>query len=472
MPLPALRLHHRIVIPVVVLALVTTSIGAFVSLSLTHRALETRALTQLSGAAVTVSRGDFALNQTILARVKEITGAEILTYTLRGEVLASTVTGPQRDALLAIVSTDTSVVSAPSGATVVRRMTCGAVSCYVAYTRVPTMADTVVALVEEASDLNAATRAIQRTSLLSAVLGALMLLLVSQAVAERVTRPLARLVAFTRNVASGSGGQRAPVGNDEIGTLAGAFNDMLDRLERAQDTAVRSEKLALAGMLAARVAHDIRNPLSSLKMQVQLLRSRVSTTEGQTMIAAVLRDVDQVESVVRGLLELARPGEVTAVPVPLDAVVRDTVERMRLQLTHHKIVVSEDIPASLPAVPLDAVRFRQALLNIITNAMEAMPSGGALTISASLAPDAVSVALVVCDDGVGIDPAMADRLFDPFVSSKREGVGLGLVNAKSIVESHGGSIHVVPRRPRGTCVTLSLPIGVTTPTSTDHSTHG
>jgi two-component system, NtrC family, sensor kinase len=472
MPRPALRLHHRIVIPVVLAALVTTSFGAYVSLTLTRRALETRMVTQLAGAAAAVSRGDFAVNGAVLARVKEIVGADILTYSLRGEVLASTATGARRAELFATVSADQSIASASPDRPIVKRTTCGAVPCYIAYTRVPTATDTIVAVVEEASELNAATQAMQRTILVSAALGALVLMLVSQLVAARVTRPLARLVAFTRNVEDGSTERMAAAGNDEIGTLAAAFNDMLDRLDHARQAVVRSEKLALAGLLAARVAHDIRNPLSSLKMQAQLLRSRVPTNEGQAMLAAVLHDVDQVESVVRGLLELAKPGEVNARPTRLEDVVRDVLEHLRLQLTHSRIAVSEDLSAVSPLIPLDAQRFKPALLNVIVNALEAMPSGGTLTVTTKAADDRASVSLVVCDDGIGVDPAILDNVFDPFVSSKREGVGLGLVNTKSIVERHGGSVHLAPRSPRGTCVTISLPASPGTPTSSDPMSHG
>ena len=108
---------------------------------------------------------------------------------------------------------------------------------------------------------------------------------------------------------------------------------------------MRSEKLALAGMLAARVAHDIRNPLSSLKMQAQLLRSRVPSADGQAMLQAVLHDVEQVESVVRGLLELARPGEMDARPTQLNDVVSEVLDHMRLQLIHRKIDASADLDA-------------------------------------------------------------------------------------------------------------------------------
>jgi len=272
MALRALRLHHRIVIPVVAVALVTTSLAAFVSQSLIRRTLEARVVSQLASAAVAISRSDFALNQAILARVKEITGADVVTYTLAGQVVASTLTGASRAQLVSIVSADRSIASAPEDQTVVRQLNCAGVPCFVAWRRLSTSPDTIIALVEQASELNASTQAMTRIILLSAGLSLIVLILVGQLVAARVTKPLDRLVAFTRDVSTGSAGRRAVVGDDEVGTLAAAFNDMLGRLERAQDALVRSEKLGLAGLLAARVAHDIRNPLSSLKMQAQLLR--------------------------------------------------------------------------------------------------------------------------------------------------------------------------------------------------------
>src|SRR5207244_3905521 len=103
--------------------------------------------------------------------------------------------------------------------------------------------------------------------------------------------------------------RRARAGDDDIGRLAGAFNDMLDRLATSREALVRSEKLAVAGLLAARVAHDIRSPLSSIKMQTQLIAAQLPENADQLALAdAVLEDIDQVEAIIRDLLELARPG--------------------------------------------------------------------------------------------------------------------------------------------------------------------
>jgi signal transduction histidine kinase len=282
------------------------------------------------------------------------------------------------------------------------------------------------------------------------------LIVVSQVVARRVTAPLGRLVQFVRT-APAQGAARAEVGDDEIGSLAEAFNTMLDRLDESRVALVRSEKLGLAGLFAARVAHDIRNPLSSIKMQTQLLRSNVAAnTEDHETLGAVLHDVSQVESVVRDLMDLANPGALSLRPGDLNAVLREALAQLSAQLAYRKIRVELALADPLPSVAIDALRFRQALINVIVNGSEAMHTGGEFRVSTGA--DGGAAWIRICDDGVGIDPALVERVFDPFVSTKPEGVGLGLVNVKSVVEGHGGGIRLEPRQPRGTCAFIWLPV--------------
>jgi signal transduction histidine kinase len=221
---------------------------------------------------------------------------------------------------------------------------------------------------------------------------------------------------------------------------------------------VKSEKLALAGLIAARVAHDIRNPLSSIKMQTQMLRARAGADpEDQESLTAVLHDIEQVESVIRDLLELARPGELRLKHEALEIVISEVLTQLAPQFRHRKISVQTDLALDLPDVALDRPRFKQALLNVLVNASDAMPTGGVIAI-ASRAPVPGEVLLEVCDDGVGVDPATLPHVFDPFVSTKPDGVGLGLVNAKAVVEAHGGRIELAARAPKGTCVSIWLPV--------------
>jgi signal transduction histidine kinase len=450
-----LRLQHRIVIPFVLIALATTASAAWVALSASADALRARVQAQLLSAAAVAARSDFAVNPTIVGSLQQVLGAEIVTIGPDGEILASSLQ-PDRAALAAAVVRGVAGarITHPNAPLVVG-VDCGA-PCLVVYQPLEKRPGSGVALVADTSALTSTTQSVARTIILASLLSVLVMVLVSQVVVRRVTSPLDRLVRFARDLAPEKSLARAEVGRNEIGELAEAFNGMLDRLEHSRAALVRSEKLGLAGLFAARVAHDIRNPLSSIKMQTQLLRGRpAADPEDAATLDAVLHDIKQVESVIRDLLELARPGEFKRQPASLNGVVSDALQQLAPQFTHRRIVVDARLADGLPPLPLDAARFKQGLLNVLVNASEAMPTGGRIEVTTRSAGGQVE--LEICDDGTGVDPAMIEKVFDPFVSSKQDGVGLGLVNAKAVVEGHGGVIRMASRQPRGVCVTISLP---------------
>jgi signal transduction histidine kinase len=459
------RLHYKIVIPFALVALVASASTAYVSLRVTENALQSRVDAQILSAASLITQGEFALNPAILNSVKAIAGADVVTFTTAGTVVTSTLGRAESEAIVAGIravepldaATYQRGLAAPA---LLRRIECGG-RCDVAYRRLPSRPDTVVAVVTRATALAEATRAVTSTILVAALLSVAVMVLVSQLVARRVTAPLDALVRFTLDVAEGDSRQRAATGGDEVGRLGRAFNVMLDRLERSQDALVRSEKLALAGLFAARVAHDIRNPLSAIKMQTQLLRDRLRPSGDAQSLAsleAVRRDIGQVESVVRDLLELARPGELRRERTQVNDMIRDVLQQMAPQLSYRRIHIDQRLDNGLPEVSVDADRMKQALVNIINNAADAMPTGGTLSVTTSNSGSGSTLRMDICDDGTGVDPAIRDRVFDPFVSTKRDGVGLGLVNAKAVIDMHGGLIELAPREPKGTRVTITLPL--------------
>jgi signal transduction histidine kinase len=414
-----LRLNQRIAIPFALVALLATSVAALIAVSAISQTLESRVEKQVVSTSVVISQTDFALNASILRSVKAITGADIITYTSAGSVVATTVEARDGSQRLIAAVTDPevtrAVMSSATSTPIVRTMDCGR-PCLVAHRRLVTRPDTVVAVVEDTSELIAATRRLAAIVLIGAALSLTVMIVVSQIVTRRVTAPL-----------------------DEV--------------------LMRSEKLALAGLMAARVAHDIRNPLSSIKMQTQLVGARLrGDAETQAQVGAVLRDIQQVETVVKDLIELARPGELKRRPAPLNDVIRDVLNQLAPQLTYRKIAVDAQLADGLPVVELDADRFRQMLINVLGNAADAMTTGGTLRVVTRQAAGGSTVVLDVCDDGIGIDPAIRDRVFDPFVSTKRDGVGLGLVNAKAVIESHGGTIELFAAEPKGTCARMTVPV--------------
>lgn len=438
-----------------IIVLVATAGAALTALWVTSRALQARLQTQLTGAVGLVSRGDLALNSLILQNVRGIIDADVVTLGPDGAVIATTVQADRQHLIEAARAVMERMGRSP-GAARVATADCGT-PCMIAYRDVEGRPNTVVALIAQTSELTAATRAVTRAIVLGAALSAVIMMLVGQLVVRRVTAPLQRLVTFVRDLAPSDVGRRAAVSDDEIGALAEAFNGLLDRLQRSQDALVRSEKLAVAGLLAARVAHDVRNPLSSIKMQTQLLQARLHRDpDDQATLASVLGDINQVESVITDLVDLARPGDLNREPTSINQVIEDALEQLSPQFIHRKIAVRRRLSDEMPRIAVDARRLRQALLNVLVNASEAMTTGGVIEIDSRT--EAGAVIVEICDDGSGIAPDILGQVFDPFVSTKREGVGLGLVNARAVVEGHGGQIGLEPRQPRGTCARITLPI--------------
>jgi signal transduction histidine kinase len=457
---PGLRIHYKIVVPLVLLFIAAAAVTAFVSLRLMTGTLKAGKRLQIERASAMIAQTDFALNRSVMQRLTSIVAADIVTFGADGRALATTIDEGTGQELLTLIRGR----MPPAGdlvrdAAVIAHFDHRGTPYTVAYRPVAGVPGAVMALATSDADIAGVERSMRRTILYTAVLIVVLLSLAGQFVVRTVTAPVLALVEFTRRVAERGLVGSAPVrSRDEIGLLADSFNDMMDKLRQSEEKLLRSEKLALAGLLAARVAHDVRNPLSSIKMRAQLLENRLKPgADGYELVQAILREIDRVEGVVKGLLELARPGELALETAAVNAVVEEALEQFAPQLRHRKIAIETHLDPALPPIRLDVDRFKLAVLNIVANAAEAMIDGGTLQVTTTHRPERAAIQIDVCDDGIGLDPAVRDRVFDPFVSTKREGVGLGLVNSRSVIEGHGGTIELSPREPKGTRARILLP---------------
>jgi len=458
-----LSLHHRIVLPFAAVAVIAISAVAFVAYDVTTTTVESRIRADIANATSVASRSGLALNPAILVAIKQATGADVITFNQTG-VLSTTLAGPDRDAIVARVTAGALGRSITPGEALVVELP-GAPPLYASYRAVDGQPDTVVSVLKDVADVDRANETLRNTIVGAAAISLIVMIGAGQLVARQVTAPLVRLAAFAERVSVSKIQDRAATGDDEVGRLGGAFNGMLERLDAAQAAVVSAEKLGIAGLMAARVAHDVRNPLSSIKMQTQLLNTSLTPgSEAREMTEAMLHDIGQVEMVVGGLLEVARPRALQTAPHNLNEVIEGVIRQVTPQCRHRQIRVERHLAPDLPAMSLDADRLTHALLNVVLNATEALREGGTLSIS-SVRSGPSDVVVVVDDDGVGIDAAQAARVFDPFVTTKPGGVGLGLVNARAAVESHGGTITLASRQPVGTRVSIRLPVMPPAPAS-------
>lgn len=242
----------------------------------------------------------------------------------------------------------------------------------------------------------------------------------------------------------------------QIDQLAGRIETVVATLHQREREILRAEQLAAVGQLAAGVGHEIRNPLTAIKLIVQ------AAIEDGTPDALTLADLQVIESEVRRIeqslqtfLDFARPTKVERHPVDLIGVVRGVAGLVRGRADRQKVAVIVDVLTEQVVLTADPDQLRQVILNLCLNALDVMPTGGTLTIRLR-APAGGAVAVEVSDTGPGIAPAMMPRLFTPFASSKDTGLGLGLVISKRIVEDHGGTIDAT-NRPEGATFFVTLP---------------
>jgi PAS domain S-box-containing protein len=234
-------------------------------------------------------------------------------------------------------------------------------------------------------------------------------------------------------------------------------------LKETHEQLVRSEKLAAIGQLAGGVGHELRNPLGAISnaayyIKGKLLRSSLARKEPRVMEFLNIMDEEIATSnkIINDLLNFARTGKPAVSLASLEAVIDSTLPRLNIP---ENITVTKKLDADLPQVEIDVDQMRQVIVNLITNAAQAMPEGGELTISAHQTKRSLEISIT--DTGSGIPKELIGKIFDPLFTTKAKGIGLGLAVCKSIIDNHKGSISVSSRVDKGTTFTIKLPLDIT-----------
>ncbi|MDP2794743.1 MAG: HAMP domain-containing sensor histidine kinase [Sulfurisoma sp.] len=322
-----------------------------------------------------------------------------------------------------------------------------------------------------------------------------LLILIGHLLARRVVRPLKEMEERMKAVAAGRMTQlEMTAGDREIESLTQAFNHVLRELELRQGQLVHSEKLAALGTLLSGVAHELNNPLSNIATSSQILAEEVGVTEGnprgtggtaadesaafqRELIAQIDAETWRARRIVRSLLDYARDREFRAEPLPLGALIDETLRLIRGQIPV-QVSVTPRIAGDL-VVSGDRQRLQQLFINLVRNAVDALGGAGEVTITARITHEAgtarpparllfgqcagagEAVEIAVHDNGAGIATEVLPRIFDPFFTTKEigGGMGLGLFIVFEIVEEHGGCIAVESMPDQGTTFTIRLPHG-------------
>jgi signal transduction histidine kinase len=280
----------------------------------------------------------------------------------------------------------------------------------------------------------------------------------SLVIASRLANPIVTLTDFTRQFTM----QRLPPtppdrGSGEVGELTRAFLQMIDDLERSREELVRAAKLAVVGELAAAMAHEVRTPLGIVRSSAQILqRERQLSPRGQEMAGFIVSESDRLNRLVSTLLDLARPQPPLFRSEDVHAIIQHAIELLQSRAVRREISIHPELQATSPIVPCDREQLMQVFLNLLLNALQVLPRGGAVTVRTLMAPDTLRVE--VSDNGPGIPLAQRRRVFESFFTTREDGIGLGLAIVQQIMRAHGGDITVDDSPTGGACFRLTLPL--------------
>jgi signal transduction histidine kinase len=286
-------------------------------------------------------------------------------------------------------------------------------------------------------------------------------LLGSWLIARSLARPIKDLTGAMAVVGAGRLDHPImPSSKDEIGELAVAFGRMTDNLRQSRAALVQSEKLASIGEMAAAVAHGLRNPLASLRAAAQLVRKHPDAPTAREHLDAIVEEVDRLDRRISHLLSFSRPAPFHPLQESVARLVDSLLPAFSQLLRERHIELELNLPSTVPEVRVDPMQLEQALVEVVSNALDAMPAGGRLRIGARVDGSGGAhsgyVTIEVADTGPGIPDHVLPSVCEPFFTTRQEGTGLGLAIAKRYVEQNGGRLEI-DSRPGGTTVQIHLP---------------
>ncbi len=279
--------------------------------------------------------------------------------------------------------------------------------------------------------------------------------------AKQIVQPLNRFVDYTMRIAKGD---YTPITaakryKDEFSRLAMAINWMMDQLQKNQEQYIQSRKMAAIGTLTSGIAHELNNPLNNICITTESLIDDLeilSDQEKRKRLQDIYTQAERASGTVRNLLDFTRMGQPTFVPVSTKELLSSTINLARNEMDLNNIQLHYAPETEDPKIQGDFSQLQQVFLNLLINAIQAMPQGGTLEIQVKTdAPDFTCIE--VSDTGVGIPQSVIEQIFDPFFTTKEKGTGLGLSTSYSIIKKHGGKILVKSQLNQGSTFMVCIP---------------
>jgi signal transduction histidine kinase len=451
-------IRYQLLAPPLMLLLGVAAISTWTAVASAGRARQ-QLETQFRGIARTLSEFSFPLQPGVLKQMKGLTGAEYLLVRASGERLGTlpdlAIDLPPAEA---VVDDWQTLRLGPPVSVDGQRYLCSGVRLRLYPDSSPA---TLYILYPEALWRDALWEAVRPSLIVGGFVG-LASVLLAVGVGRRLSRRVGDLERRTRLIAAGDfSPMPLPRRNDELRDLTRSVNEMAQQLAQLQGTVQKTERLRLLGQVSGGLAHQLRNGLTGARLAVQVHARECPSREADgAALEVALRQLNLLEAHLKRFLDLGRAGDLKREPCPLPALMGEAVALLRPQCRHAGTDLRWQPPERECVVRGDPGQLGQLFLNVISNAVQAAGPGGWVEVRTQypvLRTQAASCIIEVTDSGPGPPPEIAARLFEPFVTSKPEGVGLGLAVARQVAEAHGGTVGW-SRDGGRTCFRIELPL--------------
>jgi signal transduction histidine kinase len=271
----------------------------------------------------------------------------------------------------------------------------------------------------------------------------------------KLIRPILQLKNSVDGMVGEGQIKRIPVQSyDEIGELSGAFNDMLNRLDKAIEEQERMSRLAATGELAATLAHEIKNPLNAIGGAATYIGKNIKGSLTQEFVSVITSEVSRINKLTTTLLSFSKTADPNPEPCDLNNLVKEALYLLSKESPDLQVTLKEELAEDLPPVECDYNQIKQVVINLLINAHDAVSKNGEITVKTWHEKNRIYMA--VKDNGSGISPEIIHNIFNPFFTTKTRGTGLGLAISKRIAKEHGGDLTVKSTPGEGSIFTLDI----------------
>lgn len=457
-----ISIRTKIVLPYTILLALFTALVSVITINLIYKQIDERLDEQMEQEIEIISSMGFMLNDEFLAksRISDVIGRDIIVYMPNGEVIATNLPRDSLDNIMPFINTPDIENILTYNTSFIKNIRLSNRPYKVIYHRIESLdlkSYLIFSIMTSTEDIDETKRRSAITVIIVAVSGIILVTIIGSLIAFSISAPIKELVKATEKIASGDLSVVADVKtHDEISVLAKSFNQMTSELKASRDRLVQSERLAVLGQLTASIAHEIRNPLTSMKMVVQLLKKKLQDNQAcSESLQVILDEIDRLNIIVNGLLDSARPMELNIKQANIIEVMNEVIRLMKPNLRHRKIDIKVlEQSENIPEVMIDTDRMKQVFMNIIINSMQAMPDGGMIAVKYEYYKNKNEILIEISDTGFGMSEEVLRHVYDPFFSAKSGGTGLGLTNVKRILDLHKADIQIESVEGQGTTVQI------------------